>query len=232
MSDTAALYHLQTLDSQRDQVRVRLAEIDRQLSQSEAVRAAQAALDAAQGNDREWQVRVSDLELKRAQLRDEGAAAENRLYSGVVINPRELTDLQEKAAELAHRRDALEDPLLEAMLKAEEGQAAVAAAQAQLDRVLAERQRTSGTLATERESLLPRLERLEQDIGQTRQTINSRHLALYDDLRKRPGGIAVTEVRRSECSICGVEINSRLQQQVSRGEVLPCPTCGRILVVR
>jgi predicted nucleic acid-binding Zn-ribbon protein len=232
VSDTAALYHLQTLDSQRDQIRAGLAEIDRQLSQNEAVRSAQAALEAAQAQDREWQTRASTLELKRTQLRDEATAAETRLYSGEIMNPRELTELQEKVAELSHRRDVLEDPLLEAMLEIEERQAAVTAAQSELDRVLAEQQKTLGSLTTERESLLPRLDQLENDISVIRQSISARFLTMYDELRKRPGGVAVTEVRRSECSICGVEINSRLQQQIGRGEVFPCPTCGRILVVR
>ncbi len=232
MSQTAALYHLQTLDSQRDQVRARLAEVARQLSQNEAVRSSQAALDAAQEKYRQWQTRATDLELKRNQLRDEAKAAEDRLYSGKVVNPRELTDLQEKISELSHRRDALEDPLLEAMIEIDESQVTLKAAEARLEQILAEQAQALGTLSSERDSLVARLQRLEGDIAQARAAVEARHLALYDDLRRRPGGMAVTEVHGSECAVCGVEITSRLQQQINRGEVLPCPTCGRILVIR
>lgn len=232
MSQTAGLYHLQTLDSQLDAARERLAEIDRLLAQDEAARAAQSALEEATTHRLKWQARLTDLELERARLRNEATAAEERLYSGSVHNPRELEDLQHKVVELSRRLDALEEPLLEAMLEVEEGESAIQAAQARLDQVLAEQAQTGGALAAEQSELRSRAAQLEAQIRRTRSTVEDRHLALYDELRQRPGGVAVSLIEDGVCSRCGVEITSRQAQQVHHGEVLPCPTCGRILAIR
>jgi predicted nucleic acid-binding Zn-ribbon protein len=220
---------LQTLDSQRDAVLARLAEIQRQLSQNEAVRKAQIAADGAQANHLKWKTRAADLELERSQLTNEAKAAEQRLYSGKVLNPRELTDLQDKVANLRKRSDHLDEPLLEAMMEIEQGELDVAAAQQALEQILADQAQTLGALTDEQVRLQNELAHLDADIQGMRTTIPSQNLALYDQLRKRPGGIAVAKMRGDECSSCGVGLTSRQAQQVRHGDVLPCPTCGRIL---
>jgi hypothetical protein len=79
VSQTAALYHLQSLDSQRDAARARLTEIEVLLSQNEAVRAAQSTLDAASAHFNHWRTRATDIDLERKQLTDESNTAEGRL---------------------------------------------------------------------------------------------------------------------------------------------------------
>jgi uncharacterized protein len=229
VSQTAALYHLQTLDSQRDNALARLTEIDKLLAQNEAVRTAQDSLDAAKKHHTQWKVKSTDLELERSRLLNEANEAEQRLYSGKVTNPREMTDLQEKVASLNHRRETLEEPLLEAMLELEQGDSDIAAAQGKLDQVLDEQKQTLGALTIEQTALRQQLPQIQAQITQARTSIEAANLALYDKLRKRPGGIAVTKLIKGECSTCGVQLTSRQEQQVVHGEVMPCPTCGRIL---
>jgi uncharacterized protein len=169
-------------------------------------------------------------ELERAQLADEAGAAEQRLYSGSVKNPREMSDLQDKIASLGHRREALEEPLLEAMMESEQGESDVTEAQSQLQRILEQQAEELGALTSEQGSLREKLSELDTAIEQARRTIQDANLALYDKLRARPGGIAVASLDADgECSSCGVQVTSRQAQQVKHGEVFPCPTCGRIL---
>lgn len=229
VSQTAELYHLQTLDSQRDSTLARLAEIEKLLAQNEVVRAAQEALEAARKYHSQWKVKLTDLELERSRLLNEANEAEQRLYSGKVTNPREMTDLQEKIASLKQRRDKLEEPLLEAMLELEQSESDIDSAQSKLDQVLDEQKQTLGALATEQDSLREKLPQLEEQIIQVRGVIEAMHLTLYDKLRKRPAGAAVTKLVKGECATCGVQLTSRQEQQVIHGEVMPCPTCGRIL---
>jgi uncharacterized protein len=230
VSQTGALYHLQMLDSQHDATRSRLAEIEVLLSQNEAVRAAQATLDAASGHLQQWRTRSVDLELERGQLADEASSAEQRLYSGSVKNPREMSDLQDKIASLSHRREALEEPLLEAMMESEQGESDVTRAQSELQRILEQQAEELGMLMSEQATLRDKLSQLQTSIEQSRRTIQDSNLALYDKLRARPGGIAVASLdAEGECSSCGVQVTSRQAQQVKHGDVFPCPTCGRIL---
>lgn len=229
MKQTAALYHLQTLDSQLDAVQKRLAEIAKLLNQNAAVRAAQAALEQAENTFRHWQSRLTDLELERAQLQQEATVTEGRLYSGQVTNPRELIDMQNKLAELRHRYEELEEPVLEAMVSLEESQTRVKQAQDTLERVKREQADTVGTLSTEQAELNTKLQDLQAQLAQVRATIQPANLSLYDQLRQRLGGLAVTLMEDESCTTCGVEISSQLAQQVRHDKVILCPTCGRIL---
>jgi hypothetical protein len=232
VTHTAALFQLQTLDSQLDTIVTRLDEIARLLGDNEAVRQAQQTLDAAQAAHLKWKTRATDLELERASLKQEVDAAEQRLYSGRMHNPRELTDLQDKVASLRHRLETLEDPLLEVMLEIEQAEADIAASRAALDRILAEQAAALGHLTAEQRDLQTRRDALQSQVAAARAGIHPDHLALYDKLRKRQGGVAVAPLKRDICGVCGVQITSREMQVVQHGEVLPCPTCGRILVTR
>jgi len=229
VSQTAALYHLQMLDSQRDTAQARLAEVEKRLNENETVKAAQFALDNAQQNYQKWRTRATDVELERSQLAEESDAAEQQLYSGKVVNPRELTDLQDKIASLRHRRELLEEPLLEAMLEFEQGESDVTSANLALKSVLENHEQSLGVLAAEQSSLASQLAQLHSAIDKARGSLPPRSLASYDQLRKRQGGVAVARMEDESCTSCGVELTSQQAQQVKHGQVLMCPTCGRIL---
>jgi len=227
---TTALYQLQITDSKLDSIRKRLKEIDRLLSENEVLQAAVQARDSAEATLRNWKTRQKDLELERQQLKEEAKASEERLYSGRIHNPRELGDLQNKLAELNRRVEDLEDPAIEAMLEIEEAAESVNTTQADLDRVTGEFADQFAELTVEREQLLSQHDQKMSEAEQKRVPIEAPNLRLYDSLRKRPGGIAVATLNaNAECSVCGVQVTSSLNQQVRRGQVIPCPTCGRIL---
>ncbi|MBN1120396.1 MAG: hypothetical protein JXJ17_04920 [Anaerolineae bacterium] len=230
MYQTTALYQLQTTDSKLDSIRKRLKEIDGLLSENEVLQAAVQARDNAEETLRNWKTRQKDLDFERQQLKEEAKTSEERLYSGRIHNPRELGDLQNKLAELNRRIEDLEDPVIEAMLEIEEATESVSTTQADLDRITEEFADQFAELTTEREQLLSQHDKKMSEAEQQRVLIEAPNLRLYDSLRKRPGGIAVATLNaNAECSVCGVQVTSSLNQQVRRGEVTPCPTCGRIL---
>jgi predicted nucleic acid-binding Zn-ribbon protein len=227
---TTALYQLQIVDSKLDTIRNRLKEIDKLLGENEVLQAAVIARDSAQETLRNWKTRQADLERELQQLKDEAKTAEERLYSGRIHNHRELEDLQNKLAELNRRIEGLGDPSIEAMLEIEEATEQVRSAQADLDRVTEEHADQFTELAAEREQLLSQHDEKMSEAEQKRVLVEAPNLRLYDSLRKRPGGNAVATLNaNAECSVCGVQVTSSLNQQVRRGEVIPCPTCGRIL---
>ena len=230
MSETAELYHLQTLDSQIDADRARLKAIERALNENQAVRRAQAILKRASDNLTHWKTRQKDLELEREQLRQEAARTEERLYSGKVHNPRELTDMQGKLAELQRRHADIEEPIIEAMLEVEAGEERRAEAEAGLARITAEHADTLGALQAEKEALQAALaDRLAQ-VEPTRAKLSPTQIRQYDGLRKRLRGVAVAKVTpNGECSLCGMQLTSGQRQQTRHGHVSQCPTCTRIL---
>lgn len=229
MNQTAALYQLQQLDSQIDALAAQMAEIEAILASDEILRAAQETLKAAQQAHLHWRARQSDLELERQQLKEEADAIEERLYSGRVLNPRELTDLQDKLAELRQRHAAREEPLLAAMFQVDECSTAELEAASRLEQVKIERADEFGALTDKAVQIDQEKRALQARVEELRKQVTPAHLALYDGLRNRPGKLAVASIEGDECAVCGVEINSRLAQQVRRGEVRQCTTCERIM---
>lgn len=230
LRQTAALHQLQTLDSQIDAIQQRLVEIERLLGEDKAVRRAQMRQERATKSLNKWQARLTDLELERRQLREEADSIEKRLYSGKVHNPRELTDLQGKIRELRKRHEDMEDPIIEAMLEIEAGEGEQKAAETGLDEIMAEKASASSELAEEREALKAKLEAKQAERGPARAEVEAKYLATYDRLRERPGGQAVAALTSAgECTSCGMQVTSSLKQNIRRGEVETCPTCGRIL---
>jgi predicted nucleic acid-binding Zn-ribbon protein len=100
MTEGADLYRLQGLDSEGDKKRRRLAEVEAALSESEELQQARRAVERAGERVRKWAVKQRDLELEVQGLADKISHDEQRLYSGVIRNPKELEDLQAEVAAL------------------------------------------------------------------------------------------------------------------------------------
>lgn len=229
MKQAQALYQLQQADSRIDMIRKRLHEISEELSQNQAVKQAEANLSEAQEQLSHWQSLQKNAELERGQLRAESADSSERLYSGEVKNPRELSDLEAKIQEQKTRLDHLETQILQSMIEREEAQKIFDEAQSTLDTVLAEHSDTLGALNQERKELLTEVKSLEPERDTLRQEVDAALLSKYDSLRKGKHKVAVAAVVNGDtCGVCGVEMNMREIKEVRRGEILQCGTCNRI----
>ncbi|HEY67275.1 MAG: hypothetical protein DRI79_09190 [Chloroflexi bacterium] len=230
MTKGADLYRLQCLDSEGDVKRRRLAEVEAALGESEPLRQARRALESAQTMVQKWTLRQRDLELEIQGLSDKITRSEQRLYSGVIKNPKELADLQAEIASLKRRRQKLEDDLLEAMLEREEAEAARAQAQVHLDEIQAQWSAQQADLMVEREMLRGRLAEIEQAREALLPSIEAGDLAVYEALRRRKGGQAVVQVRDGACGGCGVAIPPGLKWQLRQDKLVYCGNCERIIV--
>ena len=72
---------------------------------------------------------------------------------------------------------------------------------------------------------------LEQRGRELRSAIDADKLALYDELLRSKGGVAVAVLKGDLCGVCRVRVPSGLAQRVRQGqEMVLCNNCGRILV--
>ncbi len=230
MTTGADLYRLQCLDSEGDAKQHRLAEIEAALVESEALKQARGALKSARSLIQRWALRQRDLELEIQGLSNKIARSEQRLYSGVVKNPKELADLQAEVAALKRRRQKLEDDLLEAMIEREEAETARSQAQAHLDEIQTRWSAQQADLRAEREMLQARLAGIEQARAALLPNIEADDLAIYQALRRRKGGQAVVRVRDGACGGCGVAISPSLEWQLRQEKPVYCSNCERIIV--
>jgi predicted nucleic acid-binding Zn-ribbon protein len=230
MTKGADLYRLQCLDREGDEKRRRLTEVEAALGESEALNQARRSLESVQALVKKRALRQRDLELQTQGVADKISRSEQRLYSGAVTNPKELTDLQSEVASLRRRRQKLEDDLLAAMIELEERQDAQVDAQRHLDQTQAQWTAQQADLAAERDKLQDKLTEIERMRTQVLPKIDAADLANYQTLRRRKSGFAVVQVRNGACGGCGLAVPPSLEWQLRHEEVGTCSNCGRILV--
>lgn len=232
MSQPFKLYRLQQIDTQIDHGRSRLSEIENALEDKASllraqkeVEEAEASLNAARKALRRAEENVQAQRIKIEQT-------ESILYGGKVHNPKELQDLQNEAAALRRYLSILEDRLLEAMIALEEAEARYAATAEALAKITEQNENLTKQLTNEKNNLIQEINRLESERWAACRAIPPEDLRLYDELRQKRRGVAVTKVVDGNCSACGSTLNAALLQSArSPNQLTRCDSCGRILYV-
>lgn len=226
------LYQLQLLDSEIDQVNRQLADIAAQLGESEALTRARAALESAQQAHRDAQTTMQNLDLETKSLANKITGEEKLLYSGKVLSAKEAANLQDEVASLKRRHADLEDRLLNAMVAVEETETALKAAETALTSIEAEWTAGQGDLVQEQAALTKKLADLTARRPGLVEPINGDDLNIYETLRTKRGGRAVSPVKNGVCQGCYMTpSNSKIQRARTGAELMYCGGCGRILYV-
>lgn len=231
MSSAEALYRLQEVETTIIRSRKRLQELTAALENSETVKAAQARAEAAQAALTPLLTRARDLDLEMQTTKKKAQDTEQHLYSGLVKNPKEMQEMQQEIAALNKRYAELESQVLETMYAAEEAEAALNAARAELTDVTAAWEDGHRQLLDEKARLEAQiaqfLERRRAMLGQ----IDPESLKIYEALKPRKGGHPVALLEGSSCLTCGVDQTLAIEREVRQGQKLVyCANCGRILV--
>lgn len=230
MSAALALYRLQQVDSQIDQIQARLKTIQQTLEDDVELRATMQRFASAesQHRDAERALKRSESDVEKQQIKAEQTEAS--LYGGTVHNPKELQDLQKDVASLKRHLETLEERELEAMITAETAEKELQAAKTELERVQSNLKEQHKDLAQESETLHKHLERLNSERQAVVTDIVGQALSIYDQLRKQKRGIAITTIEDNSCEACGTTLTPSQQQNArSTSQLFHCPTCGRIL---
>lgn len=230
MSKAETLLDLQDNDSILDRLTKRLAEITAALHETEELVAARSARQAAAQVVTHQRTRRKDLELADASLETKIKQAEQRLYSGVVKNPKELLDLQNDIASLKRQKDALDDQLFNTMVALEEAEATLKTSTETDTHVEAEWRTSQGDLIQKQAEAEADLARHQQVQSELRAKLSAADLALYDQLRRRKSGLAVVELNGAMCTGCGVRAAAHIMQQINQEQMARCGNCERILV--
>ncbi|MFT4299003.1 MAG: C4-type zinc ribbon domain-containing protein [Aeromicrobium sp.] len=201
----------------------------------------EAVADEARLNDRriELDTLLGDLrrELRQAEAEVEQVRArrdrdEQRLSSGAITNPKDLTNLEHEMQALQRRITTLEDNELEVMDRVETTEADLSGVMAELERarakvadVTAARDAAFADLDAERDRVAAERADLAARLGEPL-------LATYEKVRAQYGsGAAALRARR--CEGCRLEINGADLREIAGlpdDEVVRCPECSRILV--
>jgi predicted nucleic acid-binding Zn-ribbon protein len=213
-----------------DEVRVRLDQIRQTLENNEEVLQAikQAAETDAKLKHAQQALKHAEAEVDKQKVKIE--QSESNLYSGNVKNPKELQDLQQEIAALKRHVVTLEDRQLDAMLEVETKEQANQAALDELAQIKSNFAVQNQSLASEQTHLNKEFERLQTERQAALSPLDPSLLAVYEGLRQRKRGLAITTISDGACAACGTTLTpAQAQSARSTSQSFNCPTCGRIL---
>lgn len=230
MNLTFSLYRLQTLDTQRQKIIKRLAQIEAILNADELVQARMQEKKQAEAELLQKLEQVSQIAADTAEKRLKLELNQVQLFGGKIRNPKELQDLQAESEALKRVLQKLEDAQFEALMAQEAAQKALAAAETDYQAAINQKASENSILAGERGTLTNEMNKLNSQREALTQTLPADIVTLYESLLKTKGGRAVAAIVDDGCEACGVELTPRDIQAVrSSNTLMRCKTCGRIL---
>lgn len=236
MTALDALAELQDLDTRIDQLRHRRENLGERSELADADRAARRL--ASRRADVE--ARHHDVEREQRRLEDEVALVEDKaeredqkLYSGSVTAPKELTALQDEVASLRNRQRTLEDELLEVMERAEPLAAELDEIAEEERRLEAHTGRLQAALTVAEAEIDAETAELTDERDAHARTITEALRRDYESRRQRYGGVVVGRLRGRTCSACSLALSAVDVDRIthlSDDEPVDCPECGVLLV--
>ncbi len=230
MSRISTLYRLQELDTEIDNNHARIKEINAILADNSELAATREALEGAEIVLKKARTVNSTANHTVLSQREKIEQNNKKLYGGAVTNPKELEELQLESESLKKYLATLEDRYLETMLELDEAEESHIEARDAFDLLEAKTLSESADLDEERGTLTTDIESREQEREAALVDIEPEDVELYDRLRSRLNGIAVTTLSDDSCSICGLDqARSKLQEIRTGNVIIQCAQCTRIL---
>lgn len=237
-ADPAALHRLLELQAEDTAIkrleerRAALPEARRLDEVSAALAELDADLEIARKQHEEVAREVARLEGESELLDQKIAREEQRMFSGGVSNPKELSALQAEVESLKRRKSALEDELLEAMLGREQATSTVdglTKERAEIATEAGELTAVVGELTTE---IAAEMQKHSSARSEVAGTIPAELLTLYEQLRSQKGGVGAAALEAGTCLGCHTKLPQReLERMRAEGGLQRCENCRRILVV-
>ena len=230
MSRSHSLYQLQQIDTGLDNAHKRIQVIEGILQDraelDEVTNIHQEMESIHTEKSKSLKVAEQDVALQNTKLEQN----QQKLYSGIITNPKELEDLQLESNALKKYHQVLEERQLEAMLASDQSQSELTTAAEKLAETTQNRENHHNLLEVERNRLKSDISTLSDKKARYLNNEELTDLPIYQSLRKSSGGIAVTLMIDSSCSSCGASIPSAIEQEAkSPAKLAFCPSCKRIL---
>jgi predicted nucleic acid-binding Zn-ribbon protein len=224
------LLHLEQLDNDLGRLEAEARDARRRVAGNPALKAAEAHLqdlrrqeEAAATRQRAVERELDDLD---ARIKRDGA----RMYSGQIVDTRELGSLEREIEHYRVQQRDLEDRCLSLMDTVEGLQREIESAKHAVDELRGRWEGEKGSLSGEADRLEREIVHLRTEREQIVAGLEPRELDLYTRLRSSSGH-AVSHVSSGVCEWCHVTIPPKDVQHARSGTLAQCTNCARILYV-
>ncbi len=230
MSRASDLYALQEVDTELNDQRAALEQVEAQLGESEELAARQVELAMNRSRLAELEAEQRDIDLHVREQREHVQGVETRLYGGSVGNPRELVALQEDVEQLRSALSSSEDRLLEILTEIDDLQNAVRTEAEALETAERKWQERQGSLVEQQKRLTASVAMLTERRALAAAAVSPADMHLYQMLANMKQGKAVGRAERGMCMSCRINLPLSVMQRARNGqELVQCTSCERIL---
>lgn len=213
-----------------------IAEARRQIAaHPERLAAVDAQLDAVRQRVESARQQLKESQDARRALEKDAAVYQGRLgkfkdqLSAVKTN-REYQAMQKEIEVAQHELLEVEDRVLEQMVQGDTMSAEVKTAESELAAAQKTAERAKADLTTELANLETALQRSLDSRAVLIPEIDTRALALFEQVMKVRKGVAVATAIDGLCAVCHVRLRPHVFQQVRHNEtIIQCDSCQRIL---
>lgn len=185
--------------------------------------------------------RKQNDEIVREQSRLEGeielidaksGREEQRMMSGKVANPKELSALQAEIESLKRRRSGVEDQLLDVMVQREGSEATVEKLESERVQATSESEQLTATVSRLSGDIDAELTEHETKRQELAATIPEDLIVLYEKIRSAKHGVGAAALQGGTCSGCHTKLPAIEAERIRKERGLQrCDNCRRILVV-
>ena len=224
------LVRLQAVDRDWDEKERLYRSVKQQLSGRSDLARRRSAQSRLSGELSVTNSKLRDGELQLESLQERAKKVEAELYGGRVRSPKELDNLRKEGEHLRRRISQLEDRVLLGLTRADELEEAARKGEEELRGFEVRWNQEQQSLAEQYEALRTSLVEIRERREELRSQLGRGELGLYDELRTRKAGMALSPMRDRICQTCRVTVPTHKAQMVeSRGAIVTCEGCGRIL---
>ncbi|MBN2168067.1 MAG: hypothetical protein JW738_02395 [Actinobacteria bacterium] len=169
-----------------------------------------------------------ELDLLMMKIKKE----KEKLFSGTIMNPKELTGINEEIQSLEKKRDEMETEDLELMDAGELAGEEVEAAEKNFKEVNIRQDEAKSAYDAELRDLEEQISVLEEERDALKGEIDGETVELYEKLLKQKAGLAVVKIEHGRnCGGCHVEFSiSQVDRFQHEEGFFRCEFCQRILV--
>ncbi len=226
----AALYQLQQLDLELERVAAEQQVVAKSLQGNARLQELRIEHNSAQQQLRSRLQAQKEAEWALEELTRRLGAQEQRLYSGMVSNPKELNALQQEIQHLRTQQGRQEDTYLEVMEATESLQEESRRKAETLQQAEEAWTRESAAMLARRDQLEVRKQELQARRTQMLTSIDAGFISRYEAMRRAKQGRAISKVEQNSCQWCRVILTpSELQHVRISSQLQTCSNCGRIL---
>lgn len=226
------LYALQKIDARIAAINSRLAVMDGARELKKAYAAAKGSLAQSEAVLEKQESEVMDMELKLKTIDEKRVKFEQKLYSGAITNPKELSAVEKEVAILKEQQGKLDTQVLALYDAVEAARNAAGEAREALKNAEAEARAALAREAAERKQLESELADLNAKRAQAASKVTDPALlSRYDMVRRKTGCTGAARVVDNRCEACHVAVTPFVTRKLSQdNELVTCESCGRILM--